>query len=448
VHYRSDLVNLSDKAKAQMITIAILDTGILHNHPLLKNEHIKDIDFTGEGPEDLNGHGTVMFLLLLSQRLVGENFVLLNVKVLDKDNSGDPENIKKGMTWAVEHGAQILNMSLGVPKALAPDLCDFASDLSKNKNVLIVAAAGNDPSFPVCPAAGDGVVSVGAEGMKPPMEPVIFAPGTISFSAIGVTPSRNPATPGAGLTTEQFQTEYIDAFSKNNLKGTRKLVDEYPEFAKKFASDLFHLSGKAYRTGNCAKTLDLAILSYRLALEARDAPTKALALNEIGVAFYCSGDPSMAEIAYNRAIEIHQADDDAAGEATSLGNLGELQNEQGKTDLAIKNLKRAAELSRKASDKEGEVAATGNLCTAYFSEGKRAEAIKACNDALDEARTQHLNFYEGRNLLNLGLIYQKSGENNSGVDYLRKARDIFLQDGDADGLRIVNEKLEQISSHP
>ena len=45
------------------VTIAVLDTGVLSHHPGLKGRLVGSADFTGEGPEDYDGHGTAVALI-------------------------------------------------------------------------------------------------------------------------------------------------------------------------------------------------------------------------------------------------------------------------------------------------------------------------------------------------------------------------------------------------
>jgi len=64
------------------------------------------------------------------------------VKVLDKNGSGTYANVAEGITWAADHGAKVINMSLGGSAASTTlkNACAYAY----NKGVTIVCAAGND----------------------------------------------------------------------------------------------------------------------------------------------------------------------------------------------------------------------------------------------------------------------------------------------------------------
>jgi len=144
------------------ITIAVLDTGVLSHHPGLRGRIAGSVDFTGEGPEDLNGHGTMVALLAAGPLKPGP--AILNVKVVNKHGTGREEDIAAGMRWAADHGADLLNMSLGIPRSCDGTclLCSTATEVHRS-GVRVAAAAGNwGPGVRSCPAQCDSVTAVGA----------------------------------------------------------------------------------------------------------------------------------------------------------------------------------------------------------------------------------------------------------------------------------------------
>jgi subtilisin family serine protease len=86
---------------------------------------------------------------------------ILPVKVLDKDGKGTDAGIAAGITWAADHGADVINLSLGAPAYSAT--LRAAVDYARSRDAVVVAAAGNDRSSGIhFPAAIDGVVAVTA----------------------------------------------------------------------------------------------------------------------------------------------------------------------------------------------------------------------------------------------------------------------------------------------
>jgi thermitase len=90
---------------------------------------------------------------------------LYNVKVIGDNGKGTVSSLVRGITWSTNHGAEVINMSLGThngSKALK-DAVDYAW----KKGVVLVAAAGNYHSRDrFYPAAYSHVIAVGATNDK------------------------------------------------------------------------------------------------------------------------------------------------------------------------------------------------------------------------------------------------------------------------------------------
>ncbi|MFC9558881.1 S8 family serine peptidase [Agromyces sp. NPDC056965] len=136
-------------------TVAILDTGADAEHPDLQGRIIAGEDFTGSGSwNDGNGHGTHVASTVGgsgaasdgAKRGVAPQAALLVGKVLADNGSGSTSGIIAGMEWAVEHGADVVSMSLGstapVDGCIDP-MAMAAGSLSESSDSLFVIAAGN-----------------------------------------------------------------------------------------------------------------------------------------------------------------------------------------------------------------------------------------------------------------------------------------------------------------
>ena len=145
------------------IKIAIIDTGIDFNHPDLfgwgpDGKVIGGYNFIQEGqpPLDNNGHGTqVAGVIAADGEVVGvaPKAKILAYKVSEDGEGVSSELIVKAIEKAIEDGADIINISLGVNKTNAK--IDRAVDNALEKEIFVVVAAGND---------GPGLKTIGSPG--------------------------------------------------------------------------------------------------------------------------------------------------------------------------------------------------------------------------------------------------------------------------------------------
>jgi thermitase len=86
---------------------------------------------------------------------------IMPIKVMGADGTGGSFYVSKGIRWAVDHGADVINLSLGNYQSC--DILESAIDYAQEKNVVVISAAGNDnTSQRSYPAAYPGVLGVAA----------------------------------------------------------------------------------------------------------------------------------------------------------------------------------------------------------------------------------------------------------------------------------------------
>ena len=228
----------------ESIVMSVLDTGIDISHPAFTGVDIVRKNFTTESDDDEHGHGTHCAGTIFGRDVAGIRIgvapgiskVLIG-KVLGSGGGGS-DQIVQAIQWAVNEGANVISMSLGIdfpgyvkeletdgfPTELATSMAlegyranvllfeRLASFIAAQnafiQAALLIAAAGNesqrdvDPKFEIAvspPAVADGILSVAAVGKTPQGFTVA------SFSNVGARVSGpgvgiNSAKLGGGLT--------------------------------------------------------------------------------------------------------------------------------------------------------------------------------------------------------------------------------------------------------
>ena len=147
----------------QGVTVAVVDSGIT-NHPSLANTQITHYDLVNDGSA-FNGHGTAMASLIAGNDPnvggVSPAAKLLDFRVADTNGESNTALVSSAIIKATDLGARVINVSLGATGD-SPVL-DEAVRYAQGRNVVVVAAAGNEQQTSLSMPAGiPGVLSVGA----------------------------------------------------------------------------------------------------------------------------------------------------------------------------------------------------------------------------------------------------------------------------------------------
>jgi serine protease len=165
------------------VVVAILDTGVAYRNwrryrrspGFDRTRFIDPYDFVAHNrfPLDRNGHGTFVAGMVAESVNNGIGVTglaygatIMPVRVLGADGDGLASNIARGIRWAVNHHASVINLSmefdLGTTAADIPGVI-AALRYARRHRVVVVAAAGNDAGDQIAyPAHGPGVIAVGA----------------------------------------------------------------------------------------------------------------------------------------------------------------------------------------------------------------------------------------------------------------------------------------------
>lgn len=169
-------------SQGEGVTVAVLDSGVYADHPALKGKVTTGPDYRQdglkEGDSEWGQHGTAMASDVLK---VAPKAEILSVRVIDdkhqeersqeeleddyRNRDGNP--IAKGVKYAVDHGADVISMSLGSEDLFSSYDEEEAAALAYavRQGVTVLASAGNsgdvlnEVSYP---AGYAGVIAVAA----------------------------------------------------------------------------------------------------------------------------------------------------------------------------------------------------------------------------------------------------------------------------------------------
>ena len=156
-----------DKSTGDGVKVAVIDTGVDLLHTDLSGNITAGYDFVNNDNSamDDNGHGTHVAGIIASVQnglgvIGGANKAdIMPVKVLNNQGYGYLSDVAKGIYYAADNGARVINLSLGAPTDSLT--LKAAVDYAVRKGVFIAAAAGNDGGQPCSyPAAYASVVCV------------------------------------------------------------------------------------------------------------------------------------------------------------------------------------------------------------------------------------------------------------------------------------------------
>ena len=155
------------------VTVAVVDTGVDTSHPDLKNNVLPPYNVMDPAnPYAPGDHGTHVSGIIAAEgnnnvggRGINPNATIMPVAVLDSWGFGSDYTIAEGILYAVENGADVINMSLGM--VYNSPILEEAVKTAVEAGVVVVAAAGNDYGVNYnYPASYDGVITVAATNDK------------------------------------------------------------------------------------------------------------------------------------------------------------------------------------------------------------------------------------------------------------------------------------------
>ena len=198
-----------DKATGKGVVVAVIDTGVAFENDekcyrakdFADTAFVPGYDFIHNDthPNDDHGHGTHVAGTIAESTNNGEgvaglafNAKIMPLKVLSSSGSGRSSDIADAIRFAADHGAKIINMSLGgpFPDPVTRSACQYAV----KKGVLIVCAAGNSGGGRVgYPAAFPECLAVSAVGPTGEIAPYSSVGRQVGIAAPGGDKTNDPA---------------------------------------------------------------------------------------------------------------------------------------------------------------------------------------------------------------------------------------------------------------
>ncbi|MDB5101007.1 MAG: peptidase [Cyanobacteria bacterium RYN_339] len=201
------------------VKIAVIDTGVDENHPDLRGQVAGSEGLVGlraklgfGSARDDNGHGTHCAGVVAASGAQGVSGIapgckLLVCKVLDNQGNGATSQIARGIGWAVDHGADVISLSMGGEDDARAVRDAVARAISRG--VVVVAAMGNEgKEVRNFPAAYPGVIAVGATSSTDKVASFSTRGPWISVCAPGV--GILSTTPTYGVTLNNPEAGGID----------------------------------------------------------------------------------------------------------------------------------------------------------------------------------------------------------------------------------------------
>ena len=155
------------------VTVAIIDSGVEGSHPavggrLVESVTVEIVDeeaqVVPDEPLDLFGHGTACAGIVVN---LAPEVEIVSVRVLGADLRGKGVAFLAGLEWAVERGAQVMNLSLSSKSERLFPYFHEVVDQAYFRHVALVSAVNNVPGLSY-PSTFSSVFSVAAHAIPDP----------------------------------------------------------------------------------------------------------------------------------------------------------------------------------------------------------------------------------------------------------------------------------------
>ena len=242
------------------VTVAVIDTGVacFDDGPFSRGTDLAGTrceggwNFVDDSPRaaDDHGHGTHVAGTIAQTTDNGMGTAglafcatLMPIKVLSKQGFGSLAGIANGIRFAADHGANVINMSLGGP--FGSRILGAAVKYAEDKGVLVVAAAGNSGKSVGYPAAYPGVLAVSATDDKDQIAWFSSRGPEVGLAAPGVSVTQQTVCGGGRDKCEVFGTFNGTSMASPHVAGIAAMVESMGVTSESGVRDVLEGSARA-----------------------------------------------------------------------------------------------------------------------------------------------------------------------------------------------------------
>ncbi|MFJ8786873.1 S8 family serine peptidase [Streptomyces sp. NPDC102476] len=318
-------------SQGEGVTVAVVDTGIRTDHPVLKDRATEGPDFlqANDKHESWYGeHGTAMASSVLD---IAPKTKILGLRVVrDEDDPNyqggkmsNPDALSQAIIYATDHGADVISMSIGSRTLLNSydEKALKAIDYALSKGVVLLGAVGNlgdkseggDNAISY-PSAYPGVITVAAstpDGSRASFSSVhsyvdIAAPGVAIYEADSRSSGR---TSGEGTSTACALAAGVSAL----------IVSKYPDLAPRQVEKVLEETASHASRGYSAET-GYGVINAKAALQAAAelTPEKKVAIGETGTGLHFGPGDDGTPKTYSQGVDFFKVGVAAVGALTTL----------------------------------------------------------------------------------------------------------------------------------
>lgn len=229
-----------DFATGRGITVAVIDTGVACENrdgfhkitDLEQTDCVPGWNFVGrnDNAADDHGHGTHVSGTIAQSTNNGVGVTglafharIMPVKVLAAQGGGTTLDVANGIRWAADHGANVINMSLGG----GPDSAVMVKAIAyaREKGVTVVAAAGNSGGHVEYPGGSKGVVGVAATDEKDLLAKFSCRGEGIDIAAPGTNVMQQTICKGGREKCEQYVAWNGTSMASPHVAGVAAMIE-------------------------------------------------------------------------------------------------------------------------------------------------------------------------------------------------------------------------------